>query len=338
MRGWVRGFRTLAAGVLLGSLWGCPFQNPDFPSSRADAWRFLTQATFGPDEASIDDVMASGYSSWIDQQFAMQPSFTFRAFMTQRNAEMMASGGKAGPQQVVDAFFTRALTDKAQLRARAMFALSEVFVVSFSDSALAEAAPEMVAGFADTLDSGLEGNYRQLLESVAKSPAMGQFLTYRGNFMELPGIGHYPDENFAREVMQLFSIGLYELNADGTVKLGANGKPIETYTSDDIKGLAKVFTGWSNYRGGKYASMDASICFAWTTDCRDPEGFYKPLVAYPAFHSVSDKTFLGMTIPAQSQPSPQASLTAALDKIAAHPNVAPFFCKQLIQRMVTYDP
>ncbi|MFT3857462.1 MAG: DUF1800 family protein [Aquabacterium sp.] len=338
MRGWVRGLRALAAGVLLVSLWGCPNDNPDFPQTRDEAWRFLTQATFGPDEASITEVMSIGYTAWIDKQLAMKPTYTFRAFMAQRDADLKAAGSKAGPAQVMEAFYTRALTDKAQLRARAMFALSEIFVVSFSDAALEQTAPEMVAGFADMLEAGLDGNYRQLLENVSLSPAMGQYLTHRGNFMEVPSIGHYPDENYAREIMQLFSIGLHELNPDGTVKLNSSGKPTETYTNDDIKGLAKVFTGWSNYRGGSFASVDEGSCFAWSTNCRDPEGFYRPMVAYPAYHSVSDKTFLGVTVPAQSTPNPQASLKVALDRIASHPNVAPFFCKQLIQRLVTSNP
>jgi uncharacterized protein (DUF1800 family) len=330
MRSWARGLRTLAAGVLLVSLWGCPLDQAgsDFPASRTEAWRFLNQATFGPDEANIERVTAIGYTAWIDEQFALKPAFTYRSFLAQRNPELSAKGLKPGLTEVVDAFYTRALTDKAQLRGRLAFSLSEIFVVSFLDDVLQT----------DILDANLDGNYRQLLEAVSKSPAMGQYLTFRGNSKELPAQGRFPDENYAREVMQLFSIGLHELNIDGTPKLDGKGQPIETYNNNDIKGLAKVFTGWSNYRGGTFASASESNCFAWALNCRDPEGFYQPMVAYPAYHSVSAKTFLGLTIPAQQTPSPQASLTAALDKLASHPNVAPFFCRQLIQRMVTSNP
>lgn len=341
MRGWVRCLKGVVAGALLASLWGCPLDtsNPDMPQTRADAWRFLTQATFGPDEDSVVRVMTVGYSAWIDEQFALTPSFTYRAFMTQRNTDLLAAGSaKAGPPQVVEAFFTRAVTDKAQLRARMSFALSEIFVVSYLDDILAGPAPEMVAGHIDTLDANMDGNYRQLLEAVSKSPAMGQYLTFRGNGKEAPNIGRYPDENYAREIMQLFSIGLYELNPDGTVRLGGNGQPIETYTNADIKGLAKVFTGWSNYRGAAYASIPEGTCFAWALTCRDPEGYYRPMVAYPAYHSTSAKSFLGITIAPQQTASPQDSLTTALNRIASHPNVAPFFCRQLIQRFVTSNP
>jgi len=313
------------------------------PESRAEAWRFLTQATFGADETSIDRLMTIGYEAWIDEQFSQHPAFTFRAFFTQRDAEIKAdhpgnASAKAGPEQALEAFYTRALTDKAQLRARLAFALSEILVVSYSDEILEINTPQMVAGYMDTLDSALDGSYRDLLEAVAKSPAMGQYLTYRGNTKEAPSLGHFPDENFAREIMQLFSIGLYELNSDGSKKLDGNGNPIETYTSDDVKGLAKVFTGWGNYRGAAYSSISDSSCFSWTKECQDPEGFYQPMVPYPAYHSVSEKKFLGVTIPAQDTPSPQADLSTALDRLATHPNTAPFISRQLIQRLVTSNP
>ncbi len=340
---WSTSLRVLAAAVMLGALAGCPLDgtNLEYPESRSEAHRFLTQATFGPDEANIQRVMAIGYNAWIDEQFATQPAFSYRTFMTQRDAEIKAAQGntsRAGPNEVLDAFFTRALTDKAQLRSRLAFALSEIFVVSYVDEMLARVAPETVAFHADIIDRHIDGTYRQMLEGVSKSPAMGQYLTFRGNSKEIPSAGRFPDENYAREVMQLFSIGLYELNPDGTLKLDAKGKPIETYNNNDIKGLAKVFTGWSHYRGPAYAGISEAKCFGWNPECRDPEGLWQPMVAYPNFHSVSAKSFLGMTIPAQGTPSPQASLTAALDKLASHPNTAPFISKQLIQRLVTSNP
>ncbi|HEX5356135.1 MAG TPA: DUF1800 family protein [Aquabacterium sp.] len=315
----------------------------DKPKDRAEATRFLAQATFGPDEVNINRVMAIGYEAWIDEQFALKPSFTYRDFMTRRDAEIKAdnpgdTSARARPDQVLEAFYTRALTDKAQLRARLSFALSEIFVVSLAEETLNGRVPGKVAGYMDTLDAALDGSYRDLLEAVAKSPAMGQYLTYMGNTKEDPAIGHYPDENFAREIMQLFSIGLYEMNTDGSYKLNAQGKPIETYTNEDIKGLAKVFTGWGDYRGPAYAGVADSLCISWAPECRDPEGQYQPMVAYPAYHSTSEKKFLGITIPAQDTPSPQNSLTAALDRLASHPNTAPFISRQLIQRLVTSNP
>lgn len=342
---WLRQLKVWAVcGLTMAALSGCVTDGSGAkPESRAEAWRFLTQATFGPDEVNVEHLMTIGYEAWIDEQFSLHPTFTFRDFYTRRDAEIKADHpgdptAKAGPDQTLEAFYTRALTDKAQLRARLAFALSEMLVVSYTDDVLGTVTPQMVAGYMDTLDAGLDGSYRELLEAVAKSPAMGQYLTYRGNTKEVPSLGHFPDENFAREVMQLFSIGLYELNSDGSKKLDGNGNPIETYTSDDVKGLAKVFTGWGNYRGPAYSSVPESTCFAWTKECQDPEGFYHPMVAYPSYHSVSEKKFLGVTLAAQDSPSPQADLTAALDRLTTHPNTAPFISRQLIQRLVTSNP
>ncbi len=314
------------------------------PPTRSEAWRFLNAASFGPSEQSIQDVSNMGYSAWIDAQFAMTSPTTYRAYMAQRGAELKADrpgvpGVRSELNQVLEAFYTRALVEPAQLRARLVFALSEIFVISFYDMGLGVEAPDMAAAFLDTLDGSLSGTYRDLLENVALSPAMGGYLTYRGNAKEDPSIGHLPDENFAREVMQLFSIGLYQLNLDGTQKLDANGNPIPTYKSADVKGLAKVFTGWGNYRSAGFApSATLEDCFVYSPKCRDPEGYYHPMVTYPAYHSVTDKTFLGVTIPAQSTPSPEASLKVALDTLANHPNTAPFISKQLIQRLVTSNP
>ncbi|MBI3382979.1 MAG: DUF1800 domain-containing protein [Aquabacterium sp.] len=341
---WKRHLKVWICGLAIASLSGCVADGSGAkPESRAEAWRFLTQATFGADEVNIDRVMTMGYEAWIDEQFSLHPAFTYRDFFTRRDAEIKAdhpgdASARAGADQTLEAFFTRALTDKAQLRARLAFALSEIMVISCNDDILGTVAPQIAAGYMDTLDSALDGSYRDLLEAVAKSPAMGQYLTYRGNTKEVPSVGHFPDENFAREIMQLFSIGLNELNSDGSKKLDGNGNPIETYTSDDVKGLAKVFTGWGNYRGAAYSSASDSACFFWAKECQDPEGFYQPMVPYPAYHSVSEKKFLGVTIPAQDTPSPQADLTTALNRLATHPNTAPFISKQLIQRLVTSNP
>lgn len=328
-----------AALAALCVLVACQDDGGDVPQSRAEAWRFLTQATFGPDEASVARVMAIGYTAWIDEQFDQGPSFTYQSFMRQREADLQAasSGAGAGSGQVIEAFYTRALTDPAQLRARLAFALSEIFVVSFNDTMLND-LPGMVAGYMDTLDSSLAGNYRTLLEAVAKSPAMGQYLTYRSNFKSIPAIGHVPDENFAREVMQLFSIGLYQLNSDGSLQLDAGGQPVPTYGDADVKGLAKVFTGWSQDRGGAYASVPDPHCFSFLDDCRDPDAYYRAMVAYPDYHDTGEKSFLGVVIAPQDTPAPQASLTAALNRLASHPNTAPFFCRHLIQRLVSSNP
>jgi uncharacterized protein (DUF1800 family) len=311
--------------------------------TRNEAWRFLTQSTFGPSEQSIQDVTNKGFSGWIDAQFAQAPSISYTDFVTRRVTEMQIDQPGVGglvplPNEMLQAFYTRALTDQSQLRARLVFALSEIFVVSMVNEVLGLRATPMVASYLDTLDSSLDGNFRDLLEKVTLSPAMGEYLTYRGNNKEDPSIGRQPDENYAREIMQLFSIGLYQLNLDGTQKLDGNGQPIPTYATADVKGLAKVFTGWGMYRSSSYAALSEDACFGWWLTCRDPAGFTRPMISYPRYHSTSAKSFLGVTIPAQSTPSPEASLKVALDTLANHPNAAPFFSKQLIQRLVTSNP
>lgn len=331
---WTGLLELVACVVLASALTGCLTEGPgDAPQSRAEAHRFLTQATFGTDEASVDHLMTVGYEAWIDEQFALKPAFTYKDYFKARAKQV-----QAGPYQTLEAFFTLALTDKAQLRARLAFTLSEIFVVSHTDDTLGQTAPALVASYMDTLNGALDGSYRDLLEAVTKSPAMGQFLTYRGNSKEFPALGHFPDENYAREIMQLFSIGLYQLNQDGSLKLDGKGQPVETYSSDDVRGLAMVFTGWGNYRGSAYSGIAEMDCFTWKDNCRDPDGYFHEMVPYPAYHSVSAKTFLGVTIAAQSTPDVQGDLNKALDTLANHPNTAPFIARQLIQHLVTSNP
>ncbi|MDE2401351.1 MAG: DUF1800 domain-containing protein [Burkholderiales bacterium] len=313
------------------------------PQDSAAAWRFLTQATFGPSQGDAAHLTDIGYAAWIDEQLAMPAQGSYRDFIAARDAEIKAanpsnSPAKAGQEQIVEAFYTHALTDPAQLRQRLTFALSEIFVVSLQDGRIAD-HPQLMATYLDTLNNSLSGTYRDLLESVTKTPAMGEYLTYRSNQREDPTNGRIPDENYAREVMQLFSIGLVELNLNGTPVLDARTQtPKPTYTSADVQGLAKVFTGWSNYRGAAYASQPVWTCFWIMAECADPEGELRLMVSYPPYHSVSEKKFLGVTIAAQSTPDPEGDLKIAMDRLASHPNTAPFFCKQLIKRLVTSNP
>jgi uncharacterized protein (DUF1800 family) len=304
------------------------------PSSDTEAHRFLTQATFGPTEADIAHVKAIGYERWIDEQLAtpMQASHlaTVEASSTGQGTD------RPMVNDIVYTWWTHAVNDPAQLRQRVAFALSEIFVVSTANADLTGDG-RMVASYMDMLSNKIDGNYRDLLEGVALHPAMGVYLSHRGNRKEDTNTGRIADENFAREVMQLFSIGLYELNDDGTNKL-ANGLPQETYTGDDVKGLAKVFTGWSWFRPAAKASVVWWKCFWRVEECQDASQSVTAMSAYTEEHSVSEKRFLGVTVPVQTTPNPQASLKAALDRLASHPNAAPFFAKQLIQRLVTSNP
>lgn len=306
------------------------------PASREQAARFLTQATFGPTEAELDRVIAIGYKRWIDEQLAKPPS-RHRAAWEAADAAAKAADprGGAGQDQVLESFWRQAITGDDQLRQRMAYALSQIFVLSMQDGSVG-GSPRAVAAWLDLLGTQGLGKYRDLLEAVARHPLMGQYLSHLRNQKADARTGRVPDENFAREVMQLFSIGLVELNPDGSARVGADGLPIPTYGPADIAGMARVFTGWS----WACPEWPDNSCFLYGSagGASDPERDLLPMMGYPQYHSPEEKSFLGLTIPAQSPSNPEASLKAALDHLAAHPNVGPFIGRQLIQRLVTSNP
>ena len=305
------------------------------PASRNEAARFLTQATFGATDAVIDRLMAIGYAAWIDEQFAL-PAASHRVHVEARDAEIKAAdaSSSAGPDQVIETFWKQALNGPDQLRQRTVFALSQIFVLSMVDDTVSS-NPRAVGAWMDMLgDKGL-GSYRELLESVSRHPMMGAYLSHLRNQNADPRTGRVPDENYAREVMQLFSIGLVELNEDGSART-AGGSPIDTYAPSDISGLARVFTGWS------WACPDwpDNNCFFSGSNggSTDPDRSFKAMLGYPQYHSTEEKRFLSATIAAQASSDPGASLRVALDTLAAHRNVGPFIGRQLIQRLVSSNP
>lgn len=307
----------------------------DRPASRTEALRFMTQATFGP--VAGDDVLLGtlGYRGWLDRQAAL-PATSHRAAWEAADAALKAVDptASAGQNQVWESFWKQALTGPDQLRLRTAYALSQIFVISAVDSAVGN-EPRALADWLDMLGRHSFGNYRDLLESVALHPQMGRYLSHLRNQKADPVSGRVPDQNFAREVMQLFSIGLVRLNPDGTPVL-VGGQPVETYTSDDVGGLSKVFTGWS----WACPAAPANGCFlnGSSGGVSDPDRAFKPMLPYPQYHATDAKSFLGVTIPAQATADPRASLKIALDTLAAHPNVGPFMSRQLIQRLVTSNP
>ncbi|MCL4184224.1 MAG: DUF1800 family protein [Burkholderiaceae bacterium] len=295
-----------------------------------DVARFLSQAAFGGSGAQIDRTRRIGFGAWFDEQFASPHNLHQVYFDTQ--AQYAAQVGESTSQAnwVYENFWRIAVVGNDQLRHRVAFALSQIFVVSLADENVG-GNPRGVASYLDMLGRNAFGNFRTLIEDVSLHPMMGLYLSHLRNQKEDPARGRVPDENYAREVMQLFTIGLYELNADGTVRLDSRNEPIETYTNEDVTGLAKVFTGWS------WAGPDKSDTRFFGGNA-DPERAVRPMQAYPKFHSTSEKRFLGVTVPAQATADPAASLRAALDRLHAHPNVGPFIGKQLIQRLVTSNP
>ncbi len=306
--------------------------------TQTESARFLTQATIGPTEASTSSLTQQGYSAWLAAEFA-KPQTLHRSYMDTR-AAALGTSGSISANTFYESWWTQAITGDDQLRQRVTFALSQIFVISFADANLNN-YPRGVASYYDMLGEKAFGNYRDLLESVTLHPMMGNYLSMLRNQKEDAAGTRVPDENYAREIMQLFSIGLYQLNNDGTPKTDGGGNPIETYTHDDIKGLAKVFTGWSWYAGPNLSDRTRNRFFG---NDANPDRDWRPMQSYNRhtantdFHSISAKTFLGTTIAAQSTPDPEGDLKTALDTIFNHANVGPFIGKGLIQRLVTSNP
>ncbi|MFN3808098.1 DUF1800 family protein [Asticcacaulis sp.] len=296
----------------------------------SDASRFLSQATFGATDADISSVTSSGYADWINTQLAMPVGASHLDLMDARLASMKTTnaGASLGTIHFYETFYSQAVTAPDQLRQRVKFALSEIFVTSMAADNI---NLRTNASFYDMLGRDAFGNFRTLLQDVTYHPAMGQYLTYLSNQKENTATGRNPDENYARELMQLFTIGLYELNDDGSVKTDLFGKPIATYSTADIQGLAKVFTGLSWY----HPAPTNSTFFGGN---RDASAYTRPMIAYPNYHSVSQKAFLGTTIAASSTVNADSEVSTALDTLFNHPNVGPFISKQLIQRLVTSNP
>lgn len=285
---------------------------------KRSAARFLNQATFGATHQDIDIVSIKWRSQWIDDQITMLPQSTHYDDVLRYQRTMSSIEG-SWDQHIWESY----VTSPDQLRKRIGFALSQIFVINVQgqiggggDRALLGAA------FFDILERGAFGNFRDLLEEVTLSPAMGYFLSSLNNNKALYNTDmvaiRVPDENYAREVMQLFTIGTIYLNIDGSPKL-YNGLPKETYNNTDIQNLARVFTGW------RIDSASSGIA-RWK----------RRMWLDPSRHSPEEKKFLSVTIKAGT--SGLDSLKIALDTLFNHPNVAPFICHKLIQRLITSNP
>jgi uncharacterized protein (DUF1800 family) len=295
----------------------------------AGAVRFLAQASFGATAADIALLKSIGLENWIDQQFATSRAATGTHLEYVRSVFPLPipDGTTVTMDPMYHSFWRQAVLAPDQLRQRVAFALSQITVISAADTALAD-SPHTISSYLDVLADNAFGNYRDILQAVSTHPAMGQYLTALRNRGDG---GRTPDENYAREVMQLFSIGLFELNMDGTPRQ-ANGAPVETYDMDDIRGLAKVFTGWS---WGNQGTPDPSNG-RFSGNPADPLRRVIPMQFYPQYHSPEAKVFLTANIAAGTDGV--RALAVALDTLFAHPNVAPFIGRQLIQRLVTSNP
>lgn len=310
---------------------------PDKPASRADAARFLNQATFGATSVEVDRLMSIGFTAWIDEQFAMPRKQSFT-----RWAEVDAA--TSNPTEFSDpnldkdssAWFTLVAYQPDQLRLRMSWALSQIFVVSKLKT------PRITLWMDLTADNSF-GTYRQLIDRVTFSPMMGAYLDYLGN-SERNGMN--PDQNYAREIMQLFSIGLWQLNPDGTPKLDSAGSKIPTYSQADVTGLSYVFTGLGMQSGGDRVGTCRDVRGEMVSALADFRTMLGCELSVWGYASTREHKFLGVTIPAIDQWSSdevraangRKNIGIALDTLANHPNTAPFISKQLIQRFVTSNP
>ncbi len=309
-----------ACGGSSGSGGPPPPPPPPPPITTAEAFQFLNQSTFGATLIEAQDVINLRYEAWIDDEMGKSVSMQLpylRSLPRPQNLAELHSDR-------VDNWFRNAVDGHDQLRQRVAFALSEILVVSQLGPLIQ--APYSVAGYYDNLALYAFGNYRDLIELVTLHPAMGAYLSMLGNEKPNPALNIRPDENYARELMQLFSIGLVELNLDGTVKTDGLGQPVPTYNQAIIEGFAHVFTGW-NYAGAP----------SFPQASRNDNNQTVPMQLYPAYHDTGEKLLLnGVTIPA-GQTGDQ-DLQMALDNVFNHPNVGPFIATRLIHRLVTSNP
>ncbi|MBU6437784.1 MAG: DUF1800 family protein, partial [Betaproteobacteria bacterium] len=295
--------------------------------SYKDASRFLTQGTFGiQSEQQITDLTKMGYERWLWDQFRKDAASQVAYLDAQKSREQ---DGRAREEMSYEAMWQQWLKEDDQLRARVSWALLQIVVVS---NIAPDLRPYGMSSYMDMLNRDAFGNYRQLLEDVTLHPTMGYYLNMLQSEKGNTAQGTHPNENYAREILQLFSIGLVQLNPDGTRKLDASGKPIPTYDENVIKGFAKAFSGWSFGTGNPaddkaFSNVDMEQIPNWVT----------PMKAWPTRHSTGDKLLLdGKTLPAGG--TPESDMKAALDAIFNHPNVPPFVSLRLIQRLVTSNP
>lgn len=291
------------------------------PSSPRDAARFLSQASLGYSRADLDALLrGNSYTDWLQAQFTMPRSSSHYDWLQAKGYG--AETNRNNAQGLDNSLWRKLIASPDALRQRVVLALSELCVVSV----LGINAPwrQFMAGhYWDVLEANAFGNYRQLLSDISLSPAMGFYLTYRGNAKANTATGSEPDENYARELMQLFTIGLVQLQPDGSVQTGANGQPLETYRQADVSGLARVFTGWDIDTSG-YASP------------YPPDVVRRPMVQAGNRYESGAKTFLGSTIAAGT--GALDALNSALDTLFNHPNLPLFVGRQMIQRLVTSNP
>ena len=288
-------------------------------TSANDAARFLSQATLGYTRNDLNTLSQTTISQWLDAQLALPTSTSYFSWLQANGYDSSANeNNTTGMDNVV---WKKLISSPDVLRQKIVQAFSEIWVVSVL-GINASWRQFSIANYLDVLEANVFGNFRTLIEQITMTPAMAYYLTYQGNVKTNTTTGSEPDENYARELMQLFTIGLLNLNNDGSLQL-EGGLPKQTYAQSDVSGLARVFTGWSVDTHG-------------LTTPYGPVYQQRPLVQVSSKYETGAKSFLGVTVPAGTDAA--QSLKIALDTLFNHANTAPFVSRQLIQKLVTSNP
>ena len=306
-----------------------------YPTAASDeeAVRFLLQAQFSASDAEVAAVRSKGYATWLAEQLvapASMPGFDWlnmRGYGVVNGATKYYDNSYPGDYMI----WNQLMTSSDAVRKRLALALSEFFVVSLTGLDFSWRS-YAIAAWWDMLSTNAFGNFRNLLQDVSLNPAMGYYLNTKGNLKENVATGRAPDENYGREVMQLFTLGLYQLNTDGTDKRDGNGNKLETYTQSDITNIARVFTGWDFDQTQNVTTVEP------ISGRTIPNTVFTriPMRLNAANHSTLEATFLGTTVPANTDGV--TAMKTALDTLFNHPNVGPFFGRQMIQRLVISNP
>ena len=306
---------------------------------RIQASRFLGQATLGVNRELIDEVAKQGFEAWIEEQLTLPPTYVsneLETALTVLGDRCVAAGGDPFFCYQINSgysFFFQfgwwqtLMTAEDLLRQRVALALSEIFVVS-GLTLVDEPYSYPLADYYDMLLDNAFGNYEDLLLDITYHPMMGLYLSHFNNPRTLPALNIRPDENYAREIMQLFSIGLFELNMDGSRRLDEDGEDIPTYDNDDIKQFAKIFTGFGN--GAEDGSFgDAANIYE--------SDFLVPMQMFDAWHEPGVKRLLNdFVVPAGQTGAEDVEMT--INHLVNHPNTAPFISYRLIQHLVKSNP
>lgn len=332
---------------------GCKRQDKDLVQatssdvSKAQAFRILEQATYGPTEDEMNEVQFLGLTQWIEKQLNSSSAYDSSTDSHQSHLQKYKAIAKMSEPSTYEsdsdfnnnfhgrtsdyqtaAWFENALHGKDQLRQRVALALSELMVISGSKQRT-RFRGDSLASYYDILAKYAFGNFRTLMGEVSRSPGMGIFLSHQGNKKFNSSSNTHPDENFARELMQLFSIGLWKMNQDGSMVKDSNGDPIASYTQNDVEELAKVMTGYDIKGNSKYGKTSRANGEEWSS----------PMEFNSTHHEYASKTFLGSTIGTEgSSNSEPSDLDQALEIIFQHQNVGPHMGRHLITRLVTSNP